>query len=202
MRSSQLVVSGAFVFTPEIYPDDRGLFVSPMQQAALLDTVGVPSFPAAQASYSKSRRGVVRGIHFTRTPPGGAKYVYCPQGRALDIVIDVRVGSPTFGRWDTVQLDPEVARGVYMPIGVGHAYVALADDTVVAYLLSAAYVPENELAMSVFDPALGLPIPDDIEPILSARDTAALTLEQTQAAGLLPDYATCRELAETVGSSP
>ncbi len=202
MRSRPLAVSGAFAFTPDVFPDERGSFVSPMQQQALLDTIGQASFPAAQANVSRSRRGVVRGIHFTRTPPGCAKYVYCAQGQALDMVVDLRVGSPTFGRWDSVLLDPEAARAVYFPIGVGHAFVALTDPTVMSYILTSAYDPDNELAVSVADPVLALPIPPDIEPIMSARDSAAMTLAEAEAAGLLPDYATCRTLAELAVTSP
>jgi 5-epimerase len=202
MRSRELAVSGAFVFTPDVFPDDRGFFVSPMQRPALQDTIGQASFPVAQASYSRSRRGVVRGVHFTRTPPGCAKYVHCPQGRALDIVVDVRIGSPTFGRWDTVLLDSEAARAVYLPIGVGHAFVALTDRTIMTYLLSAAYEAPNEAAVSVTDPTLALPIPLDVEPILSARDSGAPTLAEAEAAGLLPDYTTCLMLAQPVASSP
>jgi epimerase EvaD len=195
MRAGELTVSGAFVFTPDVFPDHRGSFVSPMQQHALLDTVGLPAFPVAQASYSKSRRGVVRGVHYTRTPPGCAKYVHCPHGRALDIVVDTRTGSPTFGSWDAVILDSEEAHAVYLPVGVGHAFVALTDETIVSYLLSAAYDPTNEAAVSVLDPAVALPIPPDLDPILSTRDREAPTLAQAAAAGMLPDYATCLQLA-------
>src|SRR5690348_9919813 len=102
MRSTELVVSGAFVFEPEVFHDHRGSFVAPMQQESLAETTGLSTFPVAQLSLSRSHRGVVRGIHFTCTPPGGAKYVYCTHGRAVEFVVDLRVGSPTFGRWDTV----------------------------------------------------------------------------------------------------
>jgi epimerase EvaD len=202
MRSSELTVSGAFVFTPDVFPDERGFFVSPMQQAALADTAGLLTFPVAQASYSRSRRGVVRGVHYTRTPPGCAKFVHCPHGRALDIVVDLRVGSPTFGRSDTVVLDPTDARAVYFPVGVGHAFVALAEDTIVSYLLSIAYDPALELAVAVSDPALALPIPTDVEPLLSTRDRMAPTLAEAEAAGLLPEYAACQAAAVAVRSAP
>ena len=200
MRSSELTVPGAFVFTPDIFPDERGLFVSPMQQAALLGTANLATFSVAQLSYSRSRCGSVRGVHFTRTPPGCAKYVHCPQGRALDIVVDIRTGSPTFGLWDTVLLDAEHARAVYLPVGVGHAFVALTDDTIVSYLLSVAYDPGQEAAVSVYDPALGLPIPAGIEPLMSTRDKSAPTLAEAEKEGLLPKYATCQAVALTAGS--
>jgi epimerase EvaD len=190
MRAKMLAVDGAFVFEPEAFPDERGVFVSPLQHPALQDAVGRAYFPVAQASYSSSRRGVVRGVHYTATPPGCAKYVYCPHGRALDIVVDTRRGSPTYGRWDSVLLDQEEYRAVYLPVGVGHAFVALTDRTVMSYLLSTAYVAANELAVSVLDPALALPIPGDLTPILSERDRRAPTLAEAEAAGVLPRYPT------------
>ncbi|WPR54410.1 dTDP-4-dehydrorhamnose 3,5-epimerase [Streptomyces sp. S399] len=201
MRSRRLAVDGAIEFTPRVFPDERGLFVSPFQEAAFLEATGSPLFPVAQTNHSRSRRGVVRGVHFTATPPGTAKYVYCARGRALDIVVDIRIGSPTFGRWDAVLLDQRDFRSVYLPVGVGHAFVALEEDTVVSYLLSRAYVPEHELALSALDPALGLPIPDDTPPLLSDRDQAAPTLAEAGERGLLPDYAACRSLEHTTASA-
>ncbi|MGW6599919.1 dTDP-4-dehydrorhamnose 3,5-epimerase family protein [Streptomyces sp. NPDC055036] len=194
MEIRELAVEGAVEFTPRVFPDERGLFVSPFQEAAFEKAVGHRLFRTAQTNHSRSRRGVVRGVHFTVTPPGTAKYVYCAQGAALDIVIDIRVGSPTYGQWDAVLLDPVDFRAMYFPLGVGHAFVALADDTVMSYMLTSGYVAENELALSALDPALGLPIPADIDPVMSERDMAAPTLAEARAAGLLPDYATCKEL--------
>lgn len=203
MRSRELAVSGAVVFTPEVFTDGRGSFVSPLQQSAVLDIAGAPAFPVAQVSYSASRRGVVRGVHFTRTPPGCAKYVYVPHGQALDIVVDLRIGSPTFGRWDSVVLDAHESTAVFLPVGVGHAFVARADHTIMCYLLSTAYDADNELAVSAFDPSLGLPIPVDVIPTVSVRDSAAPTLDRARESGLLPDYATCLGLwPNTAMSSP
>ncbi|MFI7613064.1 dTDP-4-keto-6-deoxy-D-glucose epimerase [Nonomuraea terrae] len=191
MKARALNVDGAFEFTPQVFPDERGLFLSPFQEAAFAEAVGRPLFRVAQSNHSRSRRGVVRGVHFTVTPPGSAKYVYCPRGRALDIVVDIRVGSPTFGRWDSVTLDQDDFRATYLPVGVGHAFVALEDDTVMSYLVSSAYVPEHELALTPLDPALGLPIPAEPAPIMSERDTAAPTLAEARVRGMLPEYATC-----------
>ncbi len=197
MKSRRLAVEGAFEFTPDIFPDERGLFVSPFQQAALVEALGHPLFRVAQSNHSNSRRGVLRGIHFTATPPGTAKYVYCARGRAIDIVVDIRVGSPTFGRWDSVLLDQEAFRAMYFPPGVGHAFIALEDDTVMSYMLSEPYVAENELALSALDPALGLDIPEGLELIQSERDTVAPTLAQAEAAGLLPEYGKCLQIEDT-----
>jgi epimerase EvaD len=200
MKARKLAVEGAFEFTPTVYPDDRGTFVAPFQETAFVEAVGKPLFPVAQTNMSTSRRGVVRGIHFTTTPPGNAKYVYCARGKVIDIVVDIRVGSPTFGRWDSVVMDPASAHGLYFPVGVGHAFIALEDDSVMAYMLSQSYVPEIELALSPLDPAIGLPIPADIDPILSPRDTAAPTLAEALEMGILPDYLKCEELERELSS--
>jgi epimerase EvaD len=194
MQVRALAVDGAFEFTPKVYADDRGLFVSPFQQEAFQDALGHPSIPVAQTNHSLSRRGVVRGVHYTVTPPGTSKYVYCPRGASLDIVVDIREGSPTFGRWDAVRLDQVDFRSVYLPVGVGHAFVALADDTVMSYLLTSPYVAEYELAVSALDPELGLPIPTDLEVIQSERDSVAQTLAEARRAGAVPDFRICQEV--------
>jgi 5-epimerase len=197
VKADPLAVAGAFVFTPETYPDERGVFVSHFQESVFRATLGHPLFAVAQVSHSRSVQGVARGIHYTRTPPGAAKYVHCPTGRAYDFVVDLRIGSPSFGRWDAVLLDPLHHRAVYLPPGVGHAFVALAADTVMTYLLSREYDPDNELAVSILDPAVALELPAQMTPLLSRRDRQARTLAEARAAGLLPDYAACRAIEQT-----
>lgn len=194
MQARKLAVEGAIEFTPRVFPDDRGLFFSPFQEAAFEQAHGSPLFRVAQTNHNVSKRGVVRGIHYTATPPGSAKYVYCARGKALDIAVDIRVGSPTFGKWDAVLMDQDNHRATYFPVGVGHAFVALEDDTVMTYMISGHYVAENELAISVTDPALGLPLGTGAEPILSERDQAAITFAEALRRGLLPDYATSLEI--------
>ncbi|GAA4236136.1 epimerase EvaD [Streptosporangium album] len=196
MKSRSLAVEGAFEFTPQVFPDERGIFVSPFQEAAVVEALGHPLFPVAQTNHSNSKRGVLRGIHFTVTPPGTAKYVYCARGQAIDIIVDIRVGSPTFGQWDSALLDQESFRAMYFPPGVGHAFIALEDDTVMSYMLSSPYIAENELALSALDPAIGLLIPEGLDLIQSERDTVAPTLAQAQAAGLLPEYQKCLEIED------
>lgn len=188
MRVRPLAVAGAYAFTPRRFADRRGYFVSPFQEDAFHLAVGRRTLPVAQTNISRSDLGVVRGIHFTATPPGQAKYVSCIGGRSRDFVVDLRIGSPTFGQWDMVILDQEDCRAVYLPVGVGHAFAAEEPDTVMSYLVSSAYVPENELAVDVRDPVLGLPLPPGAEDRLSERDTVAPTLAEARAAGLLPTY--------------
>jgi 5-epimerase len=190
MDVRELAVPGAFEFTPRTFPDERGVFVSPYQEDAFVKAVGHP-LRVAQTNHSASRRGSVRGLHFADVPPGQAKYIYCPRGALLDVVVDIRVGSPTFGTWDAVMLDPVDFRAMYVPEGVGHAFVALEDDTVISYQCSTPYNPAAEHGISPMDPELDLPWPTDIKALLSQKDTEAPTLAEAESSGLLPAYEDC-----------
>ncbi|MFF8466906.1 dTDP-4-dehydrorhamnose 3,5-epimerase family protein [Streptomyces griseus] len=186
MDARKMTIEGAVEFTPAVFPDDRGDFLSSYQESDFRTATGTSLFPVAQASFSRSRSGVMRGVHYTATPPGCEKYVTCPRGSALDVVVDLRVGSPTFGTWDSVVLDQETHRAVYLPQGVGHLFLALEDDTVMSYLLSREYVPGNERAISPFDPRLALPVPGPSDVMISRRDREAPLLAEALRAGLLP----------------
>jgi epimerase EvaD len=188
MEARELGVAGALEISPPVFPDRRGLFCPLYEEADLADLPGGPPFRAVRSGLSVNRAGVVRGVHYARSSPGTAKIVLCPAGEALDLVVDVREGSPTFGCWDSVRLDPERPRAVYCPPGVGHAFVSLTEGTVLLYLLSTPYRPEDELAVSVLDPALGLPVPRRPEPVMSDQDGDAPPLAEALARGLLPRY--------------
>lgn len=191
MQARELSVPDAYEFTPRSFPDDRGVFVAPFQETAFLDAVGFP-LRLAQSNHSVSRRGTLRGVHFADVPPGQAKYIYCPSGALLDVIIDLRVGSPSYGKWDTVRLDSTEYKAVYVPEGLGHAFIALEDNTVASYLCSTGYNPTGERGINPLDPALGLPWPAGLEPILSPKDAEAPTLAEAEAAGVLPNYADCK----------
>ncbi len=188
MQARELKIPGAFEFTPSVFPDDRGLFVSPFQEKAFIDAVGHP-LRVAQTNHSQSRRGVIRGVHYADVPPGQSKYVHCPRGRLLDVLVDVRVGSPTFGVWDAVELSAEAFNSTYVPEGVGHALMALEDGSVTSYLCSEGYNPKAERGLNPI--GLDLPWPADVTPVLSPKDAEAPTLEEAEAAGLLPSYEDC-----------
>ena len=202
MQARELAVPGVLEFTPKVFPDGRGLFVAPFQEMAFAAASG-HSLHLAQTNHSVSRRGVVRGLHFSDVPPGQSKYVYCPRGALLDVAVDVRVGSPTFGSWDTAQLDSSTYRAVYLPEGVGHAFVALEEETVMTYLCSTPYAPAAERTVHPLDPALRLPWPPDVQPALSDRDGAAPTLAEAASAGILPTWEVCQaRYAELRGAQP
>ena len=141
-------------------------------------------------------------MHFADVPPGQAKYVYCTRGAVLDVMVDLRVGSPTFGVSDAVQLDEVDRRGVYLSEGLGHAFLALTDDANVTYLCSTPYSPGREHGVHPLDPELdllSLPLwPSGVEPLLSDKDAAAPSLAEAQQQGLLPDHASCQAFYETL----
>ncbi|MET9633202.1 dTDP-4-dehydrorhamnose 3,5-epimerase [Lentzea sp. NPDC006480] len=193
MQASSLKIDGAFEFTPRSFPDDRGVFVSPYQEAAFIEAVGHP-LRLAQTNHSVSRAGTIRGIHYADVPPSQAKYVYCPRGSLIDVVVDIRVGSPTFGQWEAVLLTASKCNAVYLAEGLGHAMIALEDDTTMSYLCSTPYNPSGEHGLTPLDPALDLPWPRELEFLLSEKDKAAPTLAEAFEAGTLPRYEDCLAL--------
>jgi dTDP-4-dehydrorhamnose 3,5-epimerase len=186
----ELAVRDAYAVDLVPHGDSRGRFTEWYRADVLGGALGFP-LTLAQANHSVSARGVLRGVHFALVPPGQAKYVYCPAGKVLDVVVDVRVGSPTFGVHDAVLLDSEQPRAVYLSEGLGHAFLALADGSSVTYLVSTGYSPGREFGISPTDPALDLPWPADVELELSAKDLAAPTLEEARQQGILPTMEQC-----------
>jgi dTDP-4-dehydrorhamnose 3,5-epimerase len=187
----ELAVPGVIEFIPDVFTDARGQFVAPFQRTSFAEATG-HALQLAQCNQSVSRRGVIRGVHVADVPPGQAKYVHCARGALLDVAVDVRVGSPTFGRWCSVLLDATTSRAVYLAEGIGHAFAALTDDTVMAYLCSTGYDPAVERGVHPLDPALDLPWPTDITPVLSDKDRTAPTLAEAAAAGILPRWSACQ----------
>jgi dTDP-4-dehydrorhamnose 3,5-epimerase len=199
-----LTIDGAFEITPVQHADDRGTFLEWFKGPVFRELAG-RDLDLAQANCSVSAAGVLRGIHFSDVPPGQAKYVTCVRGAALDVVVDVRVGSPTFGRWDSVLLDDVDRRQIYLAEGLGHAFMSLEDDTTIVYLCSTGYAPGREHGVDPFDPAIGIEWPSTardgsaITPVLSDKDRAAPTLAEGEASGLLPAHDACRNL---IGALP
>jgi dTDP-4-dehydrorhamnose 3,5-epimerase len=190
MKATELSISGVWEFLPQRFDDDRGSFHVWYDVAVFADALGF-ELSVKQTNNSVSRRGVVRGLHWADVPPGQAKYVYCPRGALLDIIVDLRVGSRTFGQHEIVRLDSVEYRALYIAEGLGHGFLALEDDTVMSYLCSERYAPAREHIVNVYDEDLALPLPADVTPVRSDRDAAGLGLAELQAAGRLPDLAEC-----------
>ncbi|MEX5716807.1 dTDP-4-dehydrorhamnose 3,5-epimerase family protein [Geodermatophilus maliterrae] len=190
MEIRQLAVPDSYVLDLVPHDDDRGRFAEWYRADVLAAATG-RTLPLAQANHSVSARGVLRGLHFALVPPGQAKYVYCPAGRVLDVVVDVRVGSPTFGASDAVLLGAGRPRAVFLAEGLGHAFLALEDRSSVTYLVSSGYSPGREFGVSPLDPELDLPWPAGVDVRLSDKDRAAPTLAQAREEGLLPTMEQC-----------
>ncbi|MBK3625488.1 dTDP-4-dehydrorhamnose 3,5-epimerase [Streptomyces sp. MBT49] len=187
-----LGIEGAWVLEPRVLPDGRGSFHEWFREPEFRAATG-HGLGLAQANCSVSRRGVLRGVHFSDVPPGQAKYVTCVRGAVLDVVVDLRVGSPGFGRWEAVRLDDVTRHAVFLAEGLGHAFLALGDEATVVYLCSTGYAPEREHGVHPLDPGLGIDWPRGVEPVLSPKDAAAPSLAEARASGLLPSYASCRD---------
>ena len=187
MNVRELAIAGSWELTPRQFADERGYFCEWFKADVLSELIG-HRFDLAQANCSVSRQGVLRGIHFADVPPGQAKYVACAAGQVLDVVIDIRVGSPTFGQWDTVLLESEKRNAAYLSEGLGHAFMALTDQAVVMYLCSTGYNPAAEHGVHPLDPDIGITWPDGLVPVLSDKDAAAPTLAEARQAGLLPVF--------------
>jgi dTDP-4-dehydrorhamnose 3,5-epimerase len=198
VKIAPLSISGAWEILPVQHGDSRGLFLEWYQSDELAEAVGHP-LRLAQANMSVSARGVVRGIHFADVPPGQAKYVTCARGAVFDVVVDIRVGSPTFGQWERVLLDEADRRAVYIAEGLGHAFCALSDEATLTYLCSETYAPGHEHGVHPLDADLAIAWPA-ASPVLSDRDSAAPSLSRARAEGLLPDHADCLRWTASLGS--
>ena len=188
MEVRELAVAGAYEVTPRIHRDDRGAFTEWYRFEPLAARIG-HRLELRQGNLSVSRAGTVRGIHYADVPPGQAKYVTCVRGAIIDFVVDIRVGSPSFGAWDAVRLDDVDRRAVYLGEGLGHCFVALEDDATVTYLVSEVYNPTAEHGIDPLDPDIGLEFPAGLELLLSRKDTEAPSLAEALAAGALPRLA-------------
>lgn len=202
-----LSIDGAWELTPRQHGDDRGVFLEWFKATELEEATG-RSLDLRQANMSVSSRGTLRGVHFADVPPSQAKYVTCPRGAVLDVVVDVRVGSPTFGRWEAVLLDDVDRRAVFLSEGLGHAFLALEDDSVVTYLCSAPYAPGREHGIHPLDETVAIEWPTqgrDGRPLefqLSAKDAAAPSLTDAASSGLLPTFEAATAFVSGLGVRP
>lgn len=198
MQITELAISGAYKIRPVLHTDQRGTFSEMFRQDIFEDIIGRP-FDLKQSNLSSSRKGVVRGVHFADVPPGQAKYVSCFAGKVLDFVVDVRVGSPTFGKWESVLLSPETRTSVFISEGLGHAFVSLSDESVVNYLVTETFSPKVERGINPLDPSLGLEfgIPSS-ELVLSEKDLNAPNLVDLESQELLPKFQSVNEFVKNM----
>ncbi len=177
MQVHQTSLPGAVVLEPRVFPDERGFF-SETYRHEWHAAAGIPPEERfVQDNHSRSARGVVRGMHF-HIGEGVAKLVRCGRGRIVDVIVDLRRGSPTYARWEGVELDDERMRVLYVPVGFAHGFCVLSEVADVLYKQSAYYDPAVERGIAWDDPEIAIAWPAEIEPIVSARDAAAPTLRE------------------------
>jgi len=161
---------GLVLLAPQVHGDARGFFMETYRADAWA-AEGVPT-DFVQDNHSRSRRGTLRGLHF-QTHPGQAKLVRCARGRVLDVVVDLRRGSPTFGEWEGFELDDESLHQLYVPLGFAHGFCVLSEIADVTYKVSSYYDPEHERGFAYDDPDVAIPWPADVELQVSERDRTA-----------------------------
>lgn len=179
MKFTRTKIEDVVMIDPVVHGDERGYFVETFRQDKLEEFLGF-KVNFCQDNESKSSRGVLRGLHYQLSPAAQTKLVRVIQGSVLDVAVDIRKGSPTFGQHVAVELSAENKRQLFVPRGFAHAFVVLEDDTVFAYKVDNYYSPENDRGILFSDQAIGIDWPIEIEDLkLSEKDTKQPLLKDT-----------------------
>ena len=175
-KLTPLSIEGAWLFESPSHGDDRGFFREWFKSSTVSETLG-REFSVSQSNLSRSKKGVVRGIHFSMAPQGQAKWITCANGAIWDVVVDIRPKSPTFKRWEAIELRAEEGKALLISEGLGHAFLSLEDETVISYLLTTPYSPKEEFAINPQDSEIGIDWPK-IPLHFSEKDAAAPSLKE------------------------
>jgi len=183
MKVLETSIPGLLILEPRVFGDDRGFFMETFHAKKYADA-GIPG-PFVQDNFSRSARGTLRGLHF-QEPQAQGKLVQVLAGAVYDVAVDVRRGSPTFGKWEGVELSAQNRRQLWVPPGFAHGFCVLSDSADFHYKCTALYAPETERAIAWNDPDLAIAWPLSGPPLLSPKDAAAPRLQD---APVLPVYA-------------
>ena len=175
MKRLETRLDGPILIEPRVLGDERGFFCETYRREVFAE-LGIPE-EMVQDNHSRSRRGIVRGMHF-QIGQGAAKLVRCARGAIVDVMVDIRRGSPTFGNWEAFELTEENMRSAYCPIGFAHGFCVLSDVADVMYKQSNYYADATERGIHYADPDVGIEWPDGLELIPSERDARAPTLAE------------------------
>jgi dTDP-4-dehydrorhamnose 3,5-epimerase len=175
MQKLSTKLEGPLLLAPVVYGDHRGFFLESYRQSAL-DDLGIDG-RLVQDNHSRSRRGIVRGMHFQ---PGQAKLVRCARGEIFDVLVDIRRGSPQFGQWESFRLDDVEHHQLYVPDGFAHGFCVLSELADVIYKTSAYYDPQLEAGFAFDDPEVAIEWPEEGELLASERDRSAPTLAELE----------------------
>ena len=184
IKKIETELKDCYILEPDRFGDDRGYF-SPYFIQSDLDKIGIKFERVVQANRSKSTKGVVRGLHFQKDPKCQAKIVEVIQGKAIDVVVDIREGSPTYGKSTSVLLTPDNNRQLFVPRGFAHGFISLEDNTIFQYLIDNDYAPDMEAGIYWNDPDLGIDWESMFKeygienPLTSEKDNNHLTLKKS-----------------------
>ena len=185
MNAQSTAIEGVFVLEPKVFGDARGFFMESYNRRAFREATGL-DIDFVQDNHSRSRKGVLRGLHYQIQQPQG-KLVRVTSGAVFDVAVDIRRGSPTFGRWVGVELSADNHRQLWVPPGMAHGFVVLSDSADFLYKTTDYYAPQFERSIAWNDPAIGIDWPlaahGITEPLLSDKDRAGLPLAQAEVFG-------------------
>ena len=196
MKAQPLKIPGSWKIEFQKFDDNRGFFYESFKEEDFKKLIG-RNLNIKQTNTSSSSKGSVRGIHYALVPPSQAKLVQCQRGSIKDYVIDIRVGSPTFGQFEEIELNENSASAVFIEEGLAHAFVSMENQTVVTYFVTEKYNPEREKGINPFDKTLNVIWPD-LELILSEKDKQAISLEEAKNQGLLPSFDECKKFIKSL----
>jgi len=196
MRGLELGIKGSWQIELDPFVDDRGTFFESFKLNSL-EKIIKRKFDIKQSNTSISKIGSIRGIHFALLPPSQAKYIQCTSGSILDFVIDVRLGSPTFAKYISVELAGDSHKAIFIEEGLAHAFIALEDNTKVTYLVNQYFNPNNEKSISPFDEDISIEW-GELEYILSEKDKKSASLKEMEKTNKLPNYKDCTKYIESL----
>ena len=173
MKVTTTAIEGLLILEPKVFGDDRGFFLESYNQKVFDDAVG-REVRFLQDNHSRSGKGVLRGLHYQLPPHAQGKLVRVTQGAVFDVAVDMRQGSPSFGRWVGIELSGENHRQLWLPPGMAHGFLVISDSADFLYKTTGYYAPEAEGCVRWDDPAIGINWPPlDCPPVLSRKDAAA-----------------------------
>ena len=196
MKTSALKISGSWIIEFQKFEDNRGYFYESFKEEDFRKQIG-RQLSIKQTNTSSSSKGSVRGIHYALVPPSQAKLVQCQRGSIKDYVIDIRVGSPTFGEFEAIELGENSPTAIFIEEGLAHAFVALENNSIVTYYVSEKFNPEREKGINPFDKTLNVKWPD-LELILSEKDKSAISLDEAKTKGILPLFDECKAFIKSL----
>jgi dTDP-4-dehydrorhamnose 3,5-epimerase len=196
MKTTPLKISGSWIIEFQKFEDNRGYFYESFKEEDFQKQIG-RHLSIKQTNTSSSSKGSVRGIHYALVPPSQAKLIQCQRGSIIDYVIDIRVGSPTFGEFEKIELSENSPTAIFIEEGLAHAFVALENNTIVTYYVSEKFNSEREKGINPFDKTLNVKWPD-LDLILSEKDKSAISLDEAKNQGLLPSFDECKAFIKSL----